>query len=76
MSATSDGDNDFEPITVSEQGFAVCAARHDLAVLLDGFALAATRKATQDIRHVEGLLEAVLFAVHGHMNHGRRMIPP
>src|SRR5258706_2994961 len=68
QSAAAHGDDDFETITVTKHLLAVLAARHDLAVTLERYALAGEVQTVKQLPAVKRLFEAAGFAVDGERN--------
>ena len=66
--ASAHGDDDFEPVAIGDKGVLVRAARDDLAVALDGDALARVAQRLDQIGHRGGLDGArfpVQYDIHG-----------
>jgi hypothetical protein len=68
-SAAADGDDDLDPVAVSQQLLAEPATRHDFAVALECDALAGEIQALEQLLATGRLLEAVGFAIDCKRDH-------
>lgn len=64
-SAAADRDHDFQLVAVCQQNFTMLTARHDLAIALDGYALAGIAEGFDQPGDRERGVKAAAIAVDG-----------
>lgn len=74
--AAADGDNDLELVTRTELGRGVLAFRDDLAIALDGDALAGIAQFFNQAGHAQGLWELANFTIDLEFKHRRILARP